>query len=230
MAFPSPARLYRQLVRRVTRVGRESHSCAKLHLGSDYGGWTINPEMLDANSVVYSAGIGEDVSFDLGLIEHFGVTVHGFDPTPRSIAWVKQQALPPAFVLHEYGLAADDGELVFHSPVNPAHVSLSTFEREVPTHRVVLPVRNLGNVMRELGQERLDLLKMDIEGSEYGVITDLVARRIPVRQLLVEFHHRLPGIGRQRTKDALTQLHGAGYRLFQISSSALEYSFVHVDA
>jgi len=136
--------------------------------------------------------------------------------------------MPPQFVLHDFGIAPTDGELVFHAPINPAHVSLSVVERSTATERVVLPVRELVGIMKSLGHDRIDLLKMDIEGSEYSVIEDLLARKIPVRQLLVEYHHRFPGIGNSKTQASIDLLERHGYRLFNISKSAEEYSFLKV--
>jgi FkbM family methyltransferase len=208
------------------KLGRVSQRCPTQRLGSDYGGWTFNPTVLGGDSVVYSAGIGDDISFDLALIRLFGVTVHGFDPTPRSIAWVASQKLPAQFVMHGYGLGSADGSIVFHEPENAAHISLSVLERTAPTGRLSLPVRELGGIMRELGHERIDLLKMDIEGAEYAVIEDLLARQLPVRQLLVEYHHRFPGVGDQATRASIELLERHGYRLFYVSSTAEEYSFL----
>ena len=37
-------------------------------------------------------GCGEDISFDLGLIEMFDCDVYGFDPTPKSIDFVNKVA------------------------------------------------------------------------------------------------------------------------------------------
>jgi FkbM family methyltransferase len=197
-------------------------------IGTEYGGWTFNPSGISAQSIVYSAGIGEDISFDLGLIERFGVTVHAFDPTPRSLEWLRTQVLPKGFVVHNYGIAARDGCLTFYPPKNPAHVSLSVVARESSTTPLSLPVRELAGIMRELGHSSIDLLKMDIEGSEYGVLEDLVGRALPVKQLLVEFHHRFPGIGADRTQASINLLERHGYRLFAISASAEEYSFLRV--
>src|SRR5262245_45261334 len=67
--------------------------CRTEFLGSEYGGWCICPDSLGPQSVVYSVGVGEDISFDLALIERFGLQVHAFDPTPKSVRWVKQQSL-----------------------------------------------------------------------------------------------------------------------------------------
>ena len=65
--------------------------CKKERLGSKYCGWEVAVEKITKDSVCYSFGVGEDVSFDLELINRFGVVVHAFDPTPRSINWVRAQ-------------------------------------------------------------------------------------------------------------------------------------------
>lgn len=221
-------RRVKHLLHRPVAVGRVSYRCPVMRIGTAYGGWTFNPTILNAQSIVYSAGIGDDISFDLGLIARLGVTVHAFDPTPKSIAWLRSQALPANLVVHEYGIAPRDGQVTFYRPENPAHMSLSVVERAKPTATISLPVRELTGIMRELGHSAIDLLKIDIEGSEYAVLEDLIAREIPVRQLLVEFHHRFPGIGDDKTRASIDLLESRGYRLFAISPSAEEYSFLKI--
>ncbi len=80
--------------------------------------------------------------------------------------------------------------------------------------------------MRELGHEHIDILKMDIEGAEYDVIDDIYKSGIRPRQLLVEFHHRFPGLGVRKTIKAATCLRSMGYRLFSISATNEEFSFI----
>jgi hypothetical protein len=53
----------------------------------------------------------------------------------------------------------------------------------------------------------------------------MLACRIPVKQLLVEFHHRWPHIGVAKTKRAIQELNAAGYRIFNVSPGGEEYSF-----
>lgn len=221
-------RRLKRLIKPPHVVGKVSHRCPVTRIGTDYGGWIFNPTLLDANSVIYSAGIGDDISFDLGLIARFGATVHAFDPTPKSIEWLRAQPLPAKLVVHEYGIAPRNGNVTFYRPENPNYMSLSVIERATPTAAISLPVREFAGIMRELGHSRIDLLKIDIEGSEYAVIEDLVARAIPVEQLLVEYHHRFPGVGEARTQASIDLLESNGYRLFAISSSAEEYSFLKI--
>jgi FkbM family methyltransferase len=175
--------------------------------------------------VIYSCGVGDDISFDLSLVERYGVTIHGFDPTPKSIAWVRSQCVPHAFRLHEYGIADFDGKAVMYPPANPEFVSYSILASKAQSGEpVVLPVRRVATVMGEMNHARIDVLKMDIEGSEYPVIHDLLASHVDVRQILVEFHDRFPSVGRERTREAIAALLDGGYKLFNIEED--NYSFV----
>lgn len=197
----------------------------KVRLGNDGAAWCVLTDVLTTNSVVYSAGIGEDISFDVELIKRFGVHIHAFDPTPRSLAWLKSQKLPEGFEPHEYGLADRDGAMTFLPPEDANHVSYTSIldgRTGVPTEA---PVQRLSSIMTALGHSMIDLLKMDIEGAEYSVIEDILSSHTPVRQLLVEFHHSWPHIGVQRTQAALKQLRLNGYRIFDISPSGSEISF-----
>ena len=56
-------------------------------VGTGYGGMVIvNDESLN-NSIVISAGSGEDISFDIELINTFNCKVFLIDPTPRAIEY-----------------------------------------------------------------------------------------------------------------------------------------------
>src|ERR1035437_9343649 len=108
--------------------------CETIQLGEQaYGSWIICPDRTVVGGVVYSFGVGEDISWDLAMIERFGVTVHAFDPTPRSIQWVKRQKLPDKFILHEYGIADYDGVARFYPPENSEWVSHTLLNRPATT-------------------------------------------------------------------------------------------------
>jgi FkbM family methyltransferase len=198
-----------------------------LMLGSDYGGYAVSPEGLDEGSVVYSFGIGEDASFDVELMQRFGVTIHAFDPTPRSIAWVESQQLGPRFVMHPWGLASYDGSASFTPPENPEHVSHTVLDRsKYSGDKIEVPVYRLATILEKLGHDRLDILKMDIEGAEYEVIDDLVASTLRPRQVLLEYHHHLEGVPLERSEASIRALCDAGYAVVHIADSGRELSFV----
>lgn len=190
--------------------------------GARSGVWAVYPETLTPQSRVYSFGVGDNIAWDLALIDTFGVTVHAFDPTPASVAWVGQQHLPHSFRFHPLGLAAHDGVARFQPPARPGSCNCTP----CPTGTIVVPVRRLGTILAEMGQDGVDVLKLDIEGGEYEVIADLLGGDFRPGQILVEFHHNLPGIPFTRTREAVTALRSAGYRVFDISRRGLEFSFL----
>lgn len=193
--------------------------------GSSYGGWNIIPDSLDKNSVVYSFGIGQDVSFDQSIIRKYGCKVHGFDPTPRVIDWLKTQNIAQEFVFHPIGLSHEDGTLTFYTPKNEQNISHTAHKSE---NSVAMEVscKKLATILKELKHEKIDVLKMDIEGFEYAVLENMIKERIFPTQLLVEFHHFFPEKENSDTENMISFLATNGYQLFNVSDSFCEYSFI----
>lgn len=224
-------RLLRRLVKGA--IGRDvTHrpdvSIPSERFGSEYGGWAVITEALSEESVVYSFGVGEDASFDLELIDGYGLTVHAFDPTPRAVEWVASNPMPRGFRFHQVGIADRDGTATFNAPNNPRHASYTLSENEGdPTRAVTSQVRRLSSIMSDLGHDHVDVLKLDIEGAEYPVIHDIMRSEIVIGQLLVEFHHAFKTISIDRTNQSVDLLRRNGFLLFNISPRGEEYSFIH---
>ena len=54
-------------------------------LGTNYGGWTIPKNMnLHEDSIIYSGGVGEDISFDIKLQTKYGCNIILIDPTEKA--------------------------------------------------------------------------------------------------------------------------------------------------
>jgi FkbM family methyltransferase len=196
-------------------------------IGTSYGSHTILRGSLDARSIVYSFGVGEDASFDLGVIERYGCRVRAFDPTEKSIAWARAHVDHRLWTLHPVGLAASDGEATFTPPAKRSNVSFyrAAARRDDNEECVHLAVRSLPSIMRELSHDRIDLLKMDIEGFEYEVLQSMLETALRPAQIAVEFHHGMYGYASAATNEAVDALRQNGYRLFHVSDTGREYSF-----
>ena len=199
-----------------------------LWYGSAYGGFYILPDLLTSKSIVYSFGIGEDISFDLEVIRKHGCTVYGFDPTPKSIKWVADQNMPDQFVFKPYGIGKETGSVTFYLPENDDHVSGSLTKNKniSSSKRINVPVKSFDDIISESGHERIDVLKMDIEGAEYELLPLILSQQIDIKQILIEVHHRFYDDGNNRTKEALKLLREYGYKLFAFSRTGEELSFV----
>ena len=66
--------------------------------------WTIVTRGLRSDSVIYSGGVGEDITFEQELIRRFGVKIHIFDPAPvaaHTIALANTDNGSPINVIHK---------------------------------------------------------------------------------------------------------------------------------
>ena len=216
------------LLDRLRRLHGPQVTRPTLHLGSAYGGWVVCPTDLSADSIVYSFGVGVDASFDRAVIENYNTQVFAFDPTPGSIAWVADQKWPLNFKFFPWGLAARDGTRDFHPPGNPDHISHTILDLGCQTRRPIqVEMYQLSTIAKRLGHQKIDVLKMDIEGAEYEVIENIVElEHVSIGQILVEFHHFYPDVPRRQTRNAVHLLNASGYCIFHISPSGHEYSFV----
>ena len=197
-------------------------------IGSVYGSWPVITSFMSRDSIIYSFGVGTDASFDIGIIEKIGSVVFGFDPTPEANEYVRSNITTDKFIMHEYGLHNKDGSVIFHMPKNSSHVSCSIYNKG-GSNEICVEMRRLSTIMAEKGHDQIDVLKMDIEGAEYGVIEDMVAGSILPKQLLIEFHHRFSDIDASMTKEAVSLLRSTGYLLFYISENGTDYAFVRSD-
>jgi len=211
---------------KLKQLGIEPVSCKTSALyGGDHG-WVVDESLLNKESVIYSVGVGSNIDFDLELINSFGATVHAFDPTPRSIEWVKSQKLPKHFIFHPFGLSAENGHMDFFPPAKASSTHFSPIDRYGDTNNVVrAPVKDIDTIASELNHKEIDLLKMDIEGAEYEVIEALPKNRVAINQILIEFHHMYKGIPISKTVDAISTLSNLGFELFNISQRTYEFSF-----
>lgn len=177
-------------------------------VGSGYGGWLIPLAEVRSDSIVYSVGAGTDVSFDLGLIAACGCEVHALDPTPEAIQYL-HGIREPRLHVHPWALWTVDADIPMYVP-RVGSGSLSAVNLQATAEAIMLPARSLRSIMDELGHDHVDLLKLDIEGAEYEVVTPELVAEAGVRILAIDVHPHVPA---RRGIAFLQALIGAGYRV-----------------
>ena len=216
------------LYRSIRLFGRnkfDSYFCKNLVNIESFGSinsWNVLTSYLDRNSIIYSAGVGKDISFEKALTSRFKVNIELFDPSPTGIATMGlEENKIPNFHFTPVGIAERSAITRFSPPEDEMEGSFTVaLKRDV---FVEFQCKDLSCLMKERGHLYIDLLKIDIEGFEYAVIDDILKRSIDVRQICVEFHHFIEGIKIRKTLKAIASLMTAGYMM--IHKTRFNYTF-----
>lgn len=182
--------------------------------------------------IIYSFGIGEDLSFSVQLATKWKqCEIYAFDPTPRSISYVDKfdKSIFRKFEFYPIGLSDKDYIANFYLPKNLEHVSGSEIINPVVDNRNIVKVQmhTLKYIMNMLGHNSIDLLKMDIEGSEFKVIPQILEENVgKIEQICMETHNRFYEDGEMKVKNILNILYKNQYKHIYTSENKEELTFV----
>lgn len=189
-----------------------------IYLGSIEGGKTIYNSINLKNSIILSAGLGEDASFDVEFANKFNAKVLVFDPTPRAIihfekvlarsgqkrttrytsggcqpaeSYDLRNVEPNQLCLIKKALWIEETNLKFFAPPKSSHVShsISNFQNDyrIDTPSIEVQSTTIELILKQENINKLELLKLDIEGAEIEVLEDLMDKRIFPNQIIVEY-------------------------------------------
>jgi len=145
--------------------------------------------------------------------------VHAFEPGPEAFAVLEKNIARNGLTevtAHNCALWDEDGEIDFFTDTaDPGALLMSADISRLAGPAIRVPSRRLS----EFIQARIDLLKVDVEGAEHRILSDLIASgKIQyIDQMVIEYHHH---IGKQgsRLGQFLGQLEEAGFD-YQIHTS-----------
>jgi FkbM family methyltransferase len=189
-------------------------------LGTRYGGWWIDTNVLGKDPLVIDCGLGEDISFPTVFLKKFGGKVVGIETNPKSIRYCVDH-LPSNMVLIHKAFWIQAGETIeFFLPRSPAMVSGSLLPAHAyaGTEKISLQTTNLEEILQSLERNECDILKMDIEGAEYEVLKGLcISGEIrKVKQLLVEYHHFCTSYSEEDTLESIRAVADRGFQLVHV--------------
>jgi FkbM family methyltransferase len=184
-------------------------------------GWVLPLDAVSAGDVCYCAGVGENIDFELSLLKRVPVEIFAFDPTPRAAAFIRRTDPPQqSFKFFPVGVSSKDETLRFYAPDNPGNVSYSVVNPRTDRTFFDAPCRSVGSLMREFGHTRLGLLKLNIEGAEYGVLRSVIKDGLTPTVIALTFE------GPQAFRDAVRwtkRLRAYGYDLSGLSGWAATF-------
>jgi FkbM family methyltransferase len=120
--------------------------------------------------------------------------VHAFEPAPANFKVLEQNsAAIGRIICHPYALGDQDGELALFASDNPVNFGgFSAYDAGVNSNASTrVPVRHVGQVLKEIGIPCVDLIKIDTEGGEWEILTAMDPKMLAkVRLIMGELHGR----------------------------------------
>jgi FkbM family methyltransferase len=192
-------------------------------LGSDYGYWVVPVDWIDSSWTCYCVGAGGDITFERELLARYAPTVRSFEPDEDYIGRIEVTAEDAEhFSAYQMAIAPIDGPIRMQRTHIPGSRSLSPVDLYDTQEYVEVPGRTLPSLMDEFGDDRVELLKMDVEGGEYDLLPTLDLAAMGVRVFCIQLHHT----GTLRDARALIErIRGQGFRLVNYDE-AVRLTFV----
>lgn len=189
-------------------------------------------------------GVAEPVIFDVGA--HQGeisalfrdifpsAVIHAFEPFPESFATVQRRfAADSRTHVHRHGLSERDSVRKFHSNQSSATNSLLPTDGEsskswrvgqLETCQVIeAEFKTLDSVMEERNVERIDILKLDVQGAESLVMRggENAFRHRRVGLIYTEIITQPTYVGQLRFDEALAVFYNMGFDLHGLYNLSL---------
>jgi FkbM family methyltransferase len=238
MKLRSQSPLWRRIAR---RLGRQLFRLAENNddpcVTSNGEGWLLHRLLAahartgqDRSFVVFDVGanVGDYTRATLSAArqERCGVVVHAFEPSPHNIQRLRVDfGSEPAVRIVGAALSDRNGEAsLYGGRDGSSQASLVARERTSPiAATVTVPLVRLENYLEGLGEYPVDLLKLDVEGSELAVLKGLGDRLRPDIIDVIQFEYGGTAIDAGTTLRDLYRLLGAhGYVLAKLFPDAIE--------
>jgi FkbM family methyltransferase len=154
-------------------------------------GHTFNPDILNSESIIIDIG-GNNGGFASSMLSRFNCYVECYEPDIQAFGYMSQAIHHPKLNLINKAVASSAGRKIFYSasPMNGGN-SLLPNSREwgrypdFSTYEV--DVESMDTILNRFS--KIDLLKMDCEGSEIDILLNTKKEALKkIVQMTVEFH------------------------------------------
>jgi FkbM family methyltransferase len=171
--------------------------------------YAFNPATEEPVIIDGGANIGMSVLFFKHAYPN--ARIRAYEPDPGVYPYLEENVARndlPDVVLERAAIGAASGSATFYAD-NLYTSHLEGYEAPLYHDREWNPVSVPVHRLRDLLEEPIDLLKLNIEGAETDALLDAGEKIRAVRELIVEYHH-IPGLPRT-LHDILSLLHENGF-------------------
>ena len=215
--------------RRVTRTFEMKWTSPLPPDAEMFGNYPLMPGLIPDDGVVLSLGIGFYTDFDEAIVERTKASITMVDPVPKCIEYARSRPLADKFDIQQVAASATDGEveLFMIDDMGGLEGTSAVAKRRVgwTSKKVKVPARRVSTILKDSGHDRLDVLKLDIEGMAEDIIRDTLDSGLRPTQIVGEFERpwgmfQTRGWLREMTI-LLQRLVDEGYELYHFRDSSI---------
>lgn len=205
--------------------------------GDHYSFIYVPKNFIKSTSIVYSVGVGEDILSDLELIESTNCEIFLFDPTPRSkehieyvlhciennitaeseegTRYITNSSMLDKLIFIPIALHTKDETVKFYLPKIKSAVSHSINNIQDTSDFIEVEAKRILSIFKMLDHKKVDFLKLDIEGSEFEVLENIIDDSVDIECIYVEYHYDKK-IGMRKSinkiQQSINKVISAGYK------------------
>lgn len=156
------------------------------------GNYMFNLSKLNKDSIVYSFGVGTSISFEEELARVFKCKVYCYDPTSMAVNYIKNNKYDDDIIhFNPTGIWIKDGPIKFFAQeTNDPKIMGGSINNLFKSDKFeYLECKKLKTFMGENGHNKINLLKLDIEGAAIEVFKDMINDQIFPDQVIAEFEY-----------------------------------------
>ena len=142
--------------------------------------------------VIYSMGVLTDVSFDKAAAIYFSAQVYLFDPAPVAIKYMAGQT-DTRLNFFPFGVWIEDKVMEFMVPKDKGRSPSMFMQHDGGGFSATC--KSIKTIMLELGHQKIDILKMDIEGAALPILEHFLDQKMVLpSQIVVELENVNPNL------------------------------------
>lgn len=176
-------------------------------------------------STIVDVGCGFDADFSVYMMDKYGLRAIGIDPTLKHKGSLDSlsKKTNSRFLHKLWAISANDGKIVFNESVDNVSGSILENHQNIKSGAIKkyeVESISLENLPRCLKLEKIEYIKLDIEGAEYDLIDKLKKGDLDkYNQIFIEFHHHaLPQYSQKDTLDRVKKIESLGFKSFSVDN------------
>jgi FkbM family methyltransferase len=227
----------RKLIKKFTKENLDQLDDQKI---INVGNYLIKENILNSKSIIYSFGIGENLGFEKKIADTFKCSVYCFDPTSLAKNFMeKEKYNKTSIIFQPYGIWNVDGKIkFFYQDENNLNNSGGSITNLFETNKYdLLECFKLSTLMKKNNHNKVDVVKLDIEGASIEVIHNFMNENINPNQIVVEFEYSETDeidesefeIWSKRLKEIISLMKTKNYKCYNLPRySHLPYSTIEI--